>query len=99
MRRVSLRPPVTKWLKQHPVETELRGVAELRQPKCHSLMAGFRLGPVGAEQAVPPGQIEPEVAIGLASFDRVVNAMHLRGDDKPAQNLVDPCGQPHVAMV
>jgi hypothetical protein len=39
----------------------------------HRLVAGARLRAVGAEQAVPPGQIEPEVAIGLAPLNRVVN--------------------------
>ena len=60
---------------------------------------GRRLGAVGAEQAVPPGQVEAEVAVGLAPLDRVVDPVHLRRDHEPAQDAVEPAGQADVAVV
>ena len=53
------------------------------------VMPGARLCAVGAEQAVPPGQVETEVGIGLVVLDRVVHAVHVGRDDKKAHNPVE----------
>src|SRR5690554_4314110 len=42
----------------------------------HPLVAAAGLIAVGSEQAVPPGEIEAEVGIGLVVLDGVVHAMH-----------------------
>ena len=40
-------------------------------------VAGLRLRAPGPEEAIPPGQIETEVAVRFAKKDRMVHAMHL----------------------
>ena len=42
------------------------------------------LAPVGAEQPVPPRQIEAEIAVGLMAHDRMVHAMHVGRDHASA---------------
>jgi len=44
---------------------------------------------VGAEQAIPPRQVEAEVAVRLVVNDRMVHAMHVRRHDDPAQHAVE----------
>ena len=56
-----------KRLRQHPVEPEFLGVAELLKAEGHAVMARFRLGAVSPEQPVPPWQVEAEVAVRLAA--------------------------------
>src|SRR5262245_54910943 len=83
-------------LKDHPVEPELTRIAKLLDTDRHSLVTGRGLWPVGAEQAVPPRQIESEVAVGFTHKDRVVDAMHVRRHDEPAQHAVDSGGYTDV---
>jgi len=52
-----------KWLQQHPSQMKLFRIAKLVDPDCHSLMAGFGLSEISPEQAVPPRQVEAEVAV------------------------------------
>src|SRR6266516_7905540 len=52
-------------LQQHAVEAQLGSLAKLLDADRHRIVAGYRLRPVGAEHAVPPGQIEAEIAVGL----------------------------------
>ena len=72
-------------------------VAELLDADGHA-RGRRRLIAVGAEQAIPPGQVEAEVAVRLARSDRVVDAVHVGRDDEPAQRAVDQ-RQAHVAVV
>src|SRR6185295_15453842 len=88
-----------EWLGQHAVEPKLKRVAELLNTDRHLLMTRRRLGFVGAEQAIPPRQVETKVTVGLAHQDRVVNAMHVRRDDKPPQHAIDPRGDAHVRVI
>jgi hypothetical protein len=62
-------------------------------------VAGARLVAIGAEQTVPPGQVEAEIGVGLVVFDRVVHAMHVRRHQNPAQHSVDRQRQADVAVV
>src|SRR3990172_7629886 len=71
---------VAERLRQQPVDPPLRSLAKYRQADAHGLLAGRRLGAIGAEQAIPPRQIEPEIAVGLLARDRMMHLMHLRGD-------------------
>ena len=64
-------------------------IAELLDADGHALVAGRGLGAVGAEQPVPPRQIEAEIAVGLARHDRVVHAVHVGRHDDPAQHAVE----------
>ena len=84
---------IAERLRQHAVKALLAGIAELIDADGHADMAGLRLVAVGSEQAIPPGQVEAEVAVGLARLDRVVDPVHVRGHDDPAQNAVEPRGQ------
>ena len=54
---------------------------------------------IGPEQPVPPGEVEAEVGIGLVLLHRVVDPVHVRGDEDPAQPPVQPVGQADVAVV
>ena len=74
-------------------------VAELLDADGHRLVSRRRLVAVGAEQAVPPGQVEAEVAVGLARDDRVMHAVHVGRHDDPAQHAVEPRRHAHVAVV
>ena len=62
-------------------------------------MAIPRLVAVGAEQPVPPGQVEAEIAVGLARMDRVMHPMHVGRDDQPAHQLVEGRQHAHIAMI
>ena len=61
-------------------------------PMRHAFVPAAGCGAVGAEQAVPPGQVEAEIAVGLARHDRVMDAVHLGRDHEPAQHAVEPRG-------
>jgi hypothetical protein len=56
----------TKWLKQHAVKPQLAAVAELLDADSHPLMPGSGLIAIGAEQPIPPRQVEAEIAVSLA---------------------------------
>ena len=62
-------------------------------------MTGYRLGPVGAELPVPPGQVEAEIAVGLARHHRVMDPMHLRGGHDLSQHAVEALRKADVAVV
>ena len=65
----------------------------------HALVPQPRLIPVGAEDAVPPGQAEAEVAVGLVVLHRVMHAVHVRRHQQPAQHPVHPPGQAEIAVI
>src|SRR6516165_11757056 len=88
-----------KWLQQHPVEPQLAGLAELLNANNHPFMAGGGLIAIGAEQAIPPRQVEAEIAVGLIHDDRVMHAMHFRRDYQPSQIAIDTGGNTDIAMV
>ena len=50
-------------------------------------MAIGRLGAIGAEQAVPPGQVEAEIAVGFADDHGVMHPVHVRGDHEISYSL------------
>ena len=64
-----------------------------------AVVPGSGLGAVGAEKAVPDGEVESEVAVGFRPEDRVVNAMHVGRDDQPAKESLQPGGDEDVAVV
>ena len=68
-------------------------------PSVMRSMTQRRLRTVSAEQAIPPGQVEAEIAIGLLPVDRVVNAMHLGRHDDEAQHAIKPRRQADIAVV
>ena len=61
-------------------------------------MVGSRLRPIGAEQVIPPGQVEAEIAVGLAYDDRMMHPVHIRRHNDPAQHSVEPGRHAHVAV-
>ena len=60
---------------------------------------GARLTPISAEQTIPPGQVEAEVAVGLVVRHRVMHPMHVWGDNDPAKTSIHPEGNSNVAVV
>ena len=45
---------------------------------------------IGAEQAIPPGQVEAEIAVGFPSVYRMMDAMHVGRDDDEAKHAIKP---------
>src|SRR5262249_8585716 len=76
----------TERLQQHPVEPELAGITELLDPNSHRRMPSRRLGAISPQQPVPPSQVKPEIAVGLAPQNRMMDAMHVRRHDEPSQD-------------
>src|SRR5262245_18667742 len=63
-------------LEQHAIEPELARIAELLDADRHGVVPGRRLRAVGAEQAIPPRQIEPKITVGLVREYRVMHSVH-----------------------
>ena len=89
----------TKRLEQHAVKPQLATVSELLDADGHPLMPGSRLIAIGAEQPIPPRQVEAEIAISLADQDRMVDAVHVRRDPEPTKPAIKPNRNTDVAMV
>jgi hypothetical protein len=67
----------------------LRAVTKLSQAD-HLVRVPFvRLIFVDAEQPVPPGQVEPEFAVGLLNEHRVMDPVHIRRNYQRPERLVD----------
>ncbi len=73
---------------QQPRQRQPLGITKLRQSDGHVLMAFDRLSAIGAEQPVPPGQIEAEIAVGFADDHGVMHPVHVRGDHEISQYAV-----------
>ena len=65
----------------------------------HALVALRGLGPIGAEQPVPPREIEAEIAVGLGPDDGVVDAVHVGRHHEPADQGVDGRGHAHIRVI
>ena len=63
-------------------------IAELGQPDRHIRVPFFGLVFVGSEQPVPPGQVEAEIAVGLADDDRVMDPVHVRRNNNEPEHTV-----------
>jgi hypothetical protein len=72
---------------------------ELLDAGHHARMAQGRLRPIGAEQAIPPRQVEAKIAVSFAPVDRMMHTVHVRCDHDPTQHAIETGGQPHIAMV
>ena len=57
------------------------------------------LGTVGAEEAIPPGEIKPEVAVGFVAVNRVVDPVHVGRDNEPAEDGFEPRGDTDVGVI
>src|SRR5215211_490913 len=68
---------IPERLQQHAMQAEFAWVPELFDADRHALVAGRRLRTVRAEETIPPGQIETEVAVRFARNNRMVHAVHL----------------------
>ena len=74
-------------------------IAELRQPDCHFYVAFRRLSAIGAEQSVPPWQIEAVIAVGLADDHGVMHPMHVRGDYEISQYVIKIERNSNITMI
>src|SRR5262249_44383155 len=75
LRGLVVRRRAAKRLGQQPVKPEFAPVTKDRQADGHAVMPRRRLAPIGPEQAIPPGQIEAEIAVGLRAHDGMVDAV------------------------
>jgi hypothetical protein len=74
-------------------------IAKLLDADRHGVVPGRGLRAVGAEQAVPPRQIESEIAVGLARRYRMMHPMHVRRHDEPAQHAVQHLRDADITVV
>jgi hypothetical protein len=88
-----------KRLKHHAIHPEFAWIAELLDADRHRFVSGSGLRSVGTEEAVPPRQVESEIAIGFTHQDRMVNAMHVGRHNEPAQNVVDFVRDANVRVI
>ena len=65
----------------------------------HAFVTRARLVAVGAEQTIPPGQVEAEIAVGFIVLDRMVNPVHVRRNQEPAQDPVNTLRNLHIAVI
>src|SRR5262249_52287175 len=54
---------------------------------------------VGAQEEIPPGKVEAEVAVCFPPQGGMVDPVHVRSDQHQAQQPVQPAGQAQVAVV
>lgn len=86
-------------LNQYPVEPEVAAGAKLLDTNLHTFVPLRGLGNVGAEEPVPPRQIEAEIRIGLARINGMVDPVRVRGDDDPSEDTVHRTRQINVGVV
>lgn len=84
---------------QHLEQMFFGGVTELGKSYGHFFMAGNRLGTVGPEQTIPPGEIKAEIAVCFPDDDGMVHPVHIRRHDKEAQGAVQGQGELEIAVV
>lgn len=65
----------------------------------HVDVAGSRLFAIGAQQVIPPREIEAVVAVGFAADRGMMHAVHFWRDQCAAQDSVQPQRQAGVAVV
>lgn len=68
-----------EWQYQKVRQRKFSWIAKLRQADHHIHVPLGGLIFVRARQPVPPGQIEPVIAVRLPDDDRVVDPVHIRG--------------------
>ena len=73
---------VAQRLPEHAIEPQLARIAEFVDADGHAFMPRSGLRSIGAEQAIPPGQIEAEIAVGFLPVYRVVHAVHVRSSPR-----------------
>ncbi len=76
-------------MEEHAIEPKIALGTKVLDADLHVFVTGARLSPVGAEQAVPPWQVESEVAVGLIILHGMMHAVHIRGNyNQPQQPVV-----------
>ena len=74
-------------------------IAEVGHPNRHVGVAPSRLIAVASKQPIPPGEIEAEIAVGLAGVYRMMNAVHIGRNDKPPHHAIHGDRHTDVAVV
>src|SRR3954464_5615473 len=77
---------IAERLHQHAKKPQLAPIAKLFDADGHVFMPSRRPVSIGAEQTIPPWRVETEIAVGLVRQYRMVHAMHVGRDHKPAQH-------------
>jgi hypothetical protein len=86
-------------LYQHSVEPQLTCQAELFDAYYHPVVARSGLIAISSHQAIPPWQVETKVAVSLADYDRVVDAMHVGCDHKPPKVTIEWDRDTNIAVI
>src|SRR5262249_5862272 len=81
---------VAERLRQQAIHAQLPWIAKDRQPHRHARVPRFRRRAISPEHAIPPRQIEAEVAVGLEAQDGMVHAVHVGRHNHKAQQAVEP---------
>jgi hypothetical protein len=71
----------------------------MAEPDDHAFMTGCRLGAIGSQETIPPGQIEPEIAVGFPDDHRVVYPVHLGRNHKKPQDTIHKSRQANIAVI
>lgn len=75
------------------------GALEATYTDFHIDMPAPGLIPIATEQAIPPGKVKTEIAIGFFRDYRMMHPMHVGCHQKQAQDLVYPWRDIDIAMV
>ena len=80
---------IGKRHEQHMEQVVLSWFTKLCEPYRHFFMPHNRLCPVCAEDAVPPGEVESEIAVCFADGDRMVHPVLVRRDNQQSEVLIE----------
>lgn len=80
-------------------EGEPGRITKFSETDRHLQMPGSRLGAIGAAESIPPGEAEAKVAVRFAGDDRMMDPVHVRGDEQGPQPAIDAEREADVAVV
>ena len=73
-------------------------VAVLLETDVHIQVTFFGLWAIGSANTIPPRKIETEITVGFAHDRRMVDAMHIGGNQEKAQQAVKSGRKPDIAV-
>ena len=73
---------------EYPQKREFGWIPKLIQADGHPLMPQAWLGTISPHDPVPPREVETVVRVRLVWEDGMMDTVHIRGHDNPAQHAV-----------
>jgi len=84
---------------EHPLKRKPFRIPVVCQANGHVNMACPGLGPIGAENPIPPGKIKPVVAVCFPDYYRMMDTVHIGSDHQQPQHPVSPEWYEYVAVI